>query len=85
MVSSPETKVTKSDPERVASVVNVVVTFGASGLTRVSVKLGKALKGKGGFSGGQDAMKAEARVNIAFGPTGVPTMFDEATSPRESR
>ena len=49
------------------------------------MRVGIALKGSGGLSGGQDTKKAEERVKIALGPTGVPTMLADATSPRESR
>jgi hypothetical protein len=85
MVSRPLTKVMNGDAGGAPSVVNVVVTFGASGFARVSVSVGNALNGKGGFSGGHDTMKAEARVKMALGPTGVPTMFADATSFSESR
>jgi len=85
IVSSPLTKVMKNDEGMLAVVVKEIVTLGATGFAVVRVRVGNALNGNGGFSGGHETMKAEARVKMALGPTGVPTMFADATSLRESR
>lgn len=58
---------------------------GAAGLSLVSLRVGKAWNGSGGFDSGQDLMKADAMVKMAFGGTAVPTGLGDAASPMAVR
>lgn len=58
---------------------NIAVAFGAIAVVCMVVRVGKALNGNAMFVGGQDPMNADAKVKIAVGLAGVPTIFADAT------